>query len=114
MAFSDIELAWIKKAVGRLCQRRTNPKIREELRLEYSVKRHDVEIFEVRPQLDDPSAIMHTPVAKIRYVRTANEWRLFWMRQNLNWYSYEPFPSSRDLAELAQVIDRDELGCFFG
>ena len=84
------------------------------MRLDYSVKKHDVDIFEIRPKWNKPGEYMQTPVAKIRYVRTANEWRLFWMRANLKWYSYEPFPSSRDLAEVVNVVDQDELCCFFG
>ncbi len=114
MAFAEIEIARIKKAIGGLCKRRTSPEIRDQLRLEYSVKRHDIELYEVRPRWDDPSEEMNTPVAKIRFVRTTNEWRLFWMRQDLKWHSYQPFSSSRNLEEVAEVIDRDELSCFFG
>jgi len=30
------------------------------------------------------------------------------------WISYEPFPSSQDLATIVDVVDQDEHGCFFG
>ena len=114
MAFAEIELARIERVVGVFCKRKVPPEIHDKLRLEYSVKRHDVEIFEVRPAWNNPDEEMQTPVAKTRFVRTANEWRLFWMRKDLRWHSYEPFPSSRDLRDIVATIDRDEYGCFFG
>lgn len=49
MAFAEIELARVKKVVGGFCDSRTNPEIRDKLRYEYSVQRHDVVIHEVRP-----------------------------------------------------------------
>jgi hypothetical protein len=114
MAFSEIELARVEKAVGGLCQRRTRPEIRDKLRFEYAVQRHDIELYEVRPHWKYPSEELKTPVAKIRYVRTTNEWRLFWMRQDLNWHSYEPHAVSNSLEELVEAVDKDEYCCFFG
>ena len=114
MVFAEIELARVEKAVGGMCRRRTRPEIRDQLRLEYSVKRHDIEIYEVRPHWRNPGEEMQTPVAKIKYVRSAEEWRLYWMRQDLKWHFYEPFGKSSNLEELVEVVDRDELCCFFG
>ena len=44
MAFTEIEIARIKRLVGGLCERRVPPAIRREVRLEYSVQRHDVDV----------------------------------------------------------------------
>jgi hypothetical protein len=114
MAFAEIELARIKKAVGGLCQRRTSPEIRDKLRLEYSVHRHDIEIFEVRPHWRNPGEEINSSVAKIKYIRTVNEWRLYWMRQDLKWHSYKPHAVCRQLEELVDTVDKDEYCCFFG
>jgi hypothetical protein len=114
MAFAEIELARIEKSVGGFCSRRTNPAIRDELRLEYSVYRHDIELFEVRRDWRDPAEEMQSAVAKIKYVRTTNEWRLYWMRQDLKWHSYEPHPVGKSLEELVAVVDQDQYCCFFG
>jgi len=114
MVFAEIELARVDKSVGGLCRRRTRPEIRDQLRLEYSVQRHDVELFEVRPHWKDPGEELQTPIAKFRFVRTVNEWRLYWMRQDLKWHSYEPFPASPSLNELVDAVYRDEFCCFFG
>ena len=114
MAFTEIEMARIEKVVGGFCAGRTNPEIRHKLRLEYSVRRHDIEIFEVRPHWRNPGEEMNTEVAKIKYVRKSNEWRLYWMRQDLKWHSYEPHPVGRSLEELVEVVDHDAYCAFFG
>ena len=41
MAFSEVDLARIEKAVGGLCRRRNRPEFKAELSLEYRVKGHN-------------------------------------------------------------------------
>ena len=114
MAFSEIELKRIDRTAGDLCRRRCPPKFHNEVRLECRVTRHDVVICESRPGWRDPSKWTEHGIAKLRYVRSGAEWRLLWRRASGKWQSYEPLPSSRDLAELVAEIDRDPHGCFFG
>ena len=114
MAFSEIELKRIENLVGDLCRRRSPAEFRDELRLEYKIQGHDVVIFEWRQQYGDQTGFYDTPVAKIKFVRTKNEWRLYWMRADLKWHGYEMLPSSRDLAELVNEIDEDPFAAFFG
>ncbi len=114
MPFSDLELKRIDRAVGALCRRRSPAEHRERLRTEYRVAGHDVLIYEARPAFREPTRWIEGGVAKLRFVRTAGEWRLLWQRANLKWQSYEPLPSSRDLAELVAEVDADPHGCFFG
>ena len=112
---SEFELKKIEKAVGGFIERRRPPvHMRKEVDIGYRVSGHSVEIFEVRPDWQDPAQEMKHSVAKVRYVRSANEWRLYWMRQDLKWHSYEPHAVGRSLEELVEAVDRDELCCFFG
>ena len=53
-AFTGIELARVKKVVGGFCEGRTRPEIRDRLRLEYSVVRHDIELFVVWAHWREP------------------------------------------------------------
>lgn len=114
MAFSEFELKKIEKLIGGLCQRRSPAHLRDELRLEYKIKGHDIVIYERRPRWDDRTIMAETPVAKIKLVRTVGEWRLYWQRRDLKWHSYPMLPSSHDLAELVAEIDEDPYACFFG
>ncbi len=42
---------------------------------------HDVEGFEVRAHWREPGREMRSAVAKLRFVRSAGEWRLYWRRR---------------------------------
>ena len=114
MAFAETELKRIDWTVGGLCRRKSPAALRDKVRLEYRVTRHDVLIYETRPAFHDPRHRIEHGIAKLRFVRPAGEWRLFWLRASLKWQSYEPFRSSPELAELVTEIERDPNGCFFG
>ncbi len=114
MAFSELELKKIDKLVGGMCQERIPAHIRNELELIYRVKGHDVTILEKRPDWQDPRITIEIPVAKLKYVRTKNEWRLYWQRRDLKWHCYDLSPSSRDLKELVEEVDNDPYCYFFG
>lgn len=73
-----------------------------------------IKIFERRPFCDDTEHIMYNPFAKLKYVKKTDTWRLYWMRGNLNWDSYELCPESKDLGQLLEAVRRDEYGCFRG
>jgi hypothetical protein len=114
LAFSEIELKRIEGIVVPFCRRRSPVHARHQVRTEYRVKGQDVLIIEVRTVWDDPTRWMEHGIAKIRFNRAANEWRLFWQRASLKWQAYEPLAKSRELSVLVEEIDRDPNGCFFG
>jgi len=114
MAFSELELKRIDQAVGEFCRKRSPPHLKDKLRLEYCVKGHDVVIFERRPRWDNKSEWTETPIAKIKFIRSADKWRLYWMRADMKWHEYPGLSSSNRLADLVQEIDADPLACSFG
>lgn len=114
MPFSELELKRIDRTAGDLCRRRSPLEFRDRVRIEYRVSGHEVLIYETRPAFREPSRWIEHGVAKLRFVRAAGEWRLFWQRASLKWQSYEPFASSHDIGELVGEIDRDPNACFFG
>ena len=114
MAFSEIELKRIDNLVGEMCRNLTNPEFKDELSLEYKVQGHDVVVFEKRPGYGKHVGGMETDAAKIKYVRTKSEWRLYWMRQDLKWHGYEMLSSSKKLEDLVEEIEKDPFCCFFG
>ncbi len=114
MAFNEMELKRIDWVVGGLCRKRNRPELTDELSLEYYVNRHDVVLFERRPRYGRLSGVTESPVAKFKYVRTQNEWRLYWMRQDLKWHGYQMMQSSENLSDLVAEVDEDPFCCFFG
>ena len=108
----DINESTIRKFVEAL--RPEDPEIRKKLDFGYSYDGKIIEIYEIRPRWDKPEEIQHIPFVKIRYYKSRNIWQLYWMRGNLKWELYEPFPSSSHLNKILEIIQEDKFGCFYG
>ena len=65
-----------------------------------------IEIFEIRPDCKDASVRQELPVAKATFVRTKGTWKVFWMRADLRWHSYEPKAEVNTLKEFLGAVDR--------
>jgi hypothetical protein len=114
MSFSEKDLKRIDQVVGALCERRSPAHLRDKLRLSYSVKNHQVLVQEARPDWHNPSEWIESDIAKLRYVRASDEWRLYWKRASGKWWLYEPHSPSKSLSSIVKEIDIDSDGCFFG
>ena len=86
MAFDELELKRIKQGVGSFSPKHSPAHLKDKLRLEYAVKGHDVVIVERRPRWDSQTEWTDTSVAKLKFIRLANKWRLYWMRADLKWH----------------------------
>ena len=58
--------------------------------------------------------LIRAAVAKLKFIRSANKWRLYWQRADLKWHEYPGRSSSDRLDELVREIDDDPLACCFG
>lgn len=115
MAFDELTLQRIERAVGGLCRSRTNPKFADQLRFEYEISGHAVSVYEIRPDWRDASQETKMGIARFRHIKTRGEWRLYWMRQDLKWHLYDPDVSiSTQLESLVSVVEQDEWRAFFG
>ena len=114
MPFSDMEATWIQTFVGRLCKKRSPQQLTDQLALAYRFQGQSVLLYERRRPRKSPGELTETPVAKLKFVRSRNEWRLYWMRANGRWDRYETKTECSDLRGLLAEVDRDVDGCFFG
>jgi hypothetical protein len=116
VAFTELELARVRRAVGTfLDKRRPPPHLRAQLDFELRIAGQSVEILEVRPAyLGRPGEFTEHGVAKSTYVRTRRVWRVFWMRRDLKWHRYDPAPEVDAIDAFCAVVDEDAFGCFFG
>ncbi len=114
MAFNELDLKRIERAMDAFMLKRRPPShVRHQMDLGYRVEEQSVELFTVRPVWKDPSRTAQHAFAKATFVRSQNEWRLYWMRGNLKWHAYEP-GSARTIEDILMLIDDDRSGCFFG
>lgn len=115
MTFNDLDIKRIENAMATfLAKRRPPPHIRPELDIGYRLNGQSIEIFEIRPQWDNPAIIREHPFAKATYVRTQNLWKVFWKRSDLKWRGYEPAATVKSIDEFLAAVDADQYCCFFG
>lgn len=115
MAFNELEQKRIERALNNFLKvRRPPPEIRSQVDISYQIDGQSVVIYEIRPQWDNPSNIIHSPIAKTTYVKTSKEWKIFWQRADLRWHRYEPHPSAKSIDEFLRVVDQDSYGAFWG
>lgn len=114
MPFSEIELKYIEKTVGKMCERRSPAQLRDQLRTIFKVEGYDVTVYEERPRRDDPNQWSSMPLAKFKYVGKDNAWKLYWMRRDAKWHLYEMPPGTKSLEALVREVDSDPHGAFFG
>ena len=115
MAISEFEIKRIEKYVGEFVdQKRPAPEIRDQLDLAFRISNQSFEIYEIRPRFDKPEEKLELPVAKATYVKSKKLWKLYWMRTDMKWHSYKPFPESKDIEKILGTIKDDPHGCFWG
>jgi hypothetical protein len=78
------------------------------------MKNQSFEIYTIRPQWDKPENLIEEPVAKATFVKTKKMWKLYWMRADLKWHSYQPLAESESLEKVLTEIGKDPHCCFWG
>jgi hypothetical protein len=116
MALTEIEKARVTRAMDAFLQKRRPPAhIRNQVDMAYRLSGQSVELFEIRPKWrGKPDETMEHAIAKATYVGTRRRQRIYWMRQDLKWHSYEPVPEIDTIDAFCKVIHEDSHCCFFG
>ena len=115
MALSEIELNKCETAIHAFLEKRRPPlHIRDKLDIDCRIDGKNVEVQEIRPDWQDESMKIYRSSAKATYVQATKEWKIYWMRQDLKWHRYEPYPTAKSLDEFLMVVDQDANCCFFG
>ena len=115
MAISEFEIKRCERELDKFLEaRRPPPSIRHELDMSYRINDQSIEIFSIRPDLQDSSKVMEESHAKVTYVKSKSVWKIFWQRADLKWHSYGSAPMARYLEDALDVIESDQYACFFG
>ncbi len=117
MAFTDAEIDEHKDVLDAYIERNRPPEhIRDKLDYSYEidVSKQSIELVEIRPSFRNPKKKTTSSFAKVRYFRSTDEWRIYWMRSDLKWHIYEPMDTAPSLLVFLAVVREDEYGCFYG
>ncbi|CCQ10875.1 hypothetical protein PALB_17490 [Pseudoalteromonas luteoviolacea B = ATCC 29581] len=115
MPFSEFELKRIEMILDKaLEKRRPHAHSRHEFDIRFRIDKQSVFIFERRQDWRDKSHYNEIDTAKLTFVKSQNVWKIYWMRQDLKWHSYQPNPTATRLEAAIETIIVDEYGCFWG
>ncbi|MGY0034748.1 DUF3024 domain-containing protein [Pedobacter sp. NJ-S-72] len=89
-----------------------NQELRLMLDFGYTWDGQSATLYEIRPQWNNPTKILHLEFAKLRFIKTTKIWRLYWKRGSGKWEAYGPHPKNSNLQELLIAIKKDSH-CFF-
>ena len=113
MALTELEIRRTGKTMAAYVNSRRPPlHVRDEMDLLYAIEGQSTFLLEFRQLMD--GACIERPFAKATYVRTQKVWKIYWMRANLKWHSYEPLPTVKSIQAFCDAVDADPLGCFKG
>ena len=103
-------------AVRRYCDNKIPANLRNEIRVEDSVRGKSTTVHECRPPWDGTADDEFTrqPVAQLRYGPADHRWQLYCADRNSRWHRYELAPATDQLGLLLDEIDRDPTGIFSG
>jgi hypothetical protein len=101
----------IKKNIDSI---RPPAEIRDKLDIGYTFRSNSLMIFEIRPKWDNHFVKTNSPIAKARYIKSKDLWKIYWMRGNGNWEPYEPQPECSTLNSFFRILQKDQHGCFWG
>lgn len=115
MAFTRLERQHVRQAMEEFLKRRRPPEeIRGQLDIGYRISDQSIEIFEIRPAWREPGTTLEESVARTTYVRSRDVWKVYWMRRDLRWHPYDPDREVTTLEAFLRIVERDDLGAFWG
>ncbi len=113
MAFTENESAQYQSILEQyLEQVRPPAEIRAKLDIGYDIEGQSIYLVEIRPQWRNPEVIQRLPYAKATFVRSKNQWNIYWMRSDLKWYAYDPLPKVKTLERFLKTVHEDAYHCF--
>jgi len=115
VAISEFEIRRVEKLASEYVDAHRPPAhLRSQIDIGYRVTGQSLELFEIRPRWDDPDEVLQHSFVKATFVKKSRTWKIYWMRQDLKWHSYEPAPEVASLEEVLSVVSEDTYGCFHG
>lgn len=97
-----------------LLENRPPEKIRHQIDIIWRVEGQSVYISEKRPHWSNPALNMTNDFAKATYIKSSDQWKIFWLKSDLKWHTYKPLPGVRYFAEFLEEVAKDPYGCFKG
>ena len=101
--------------LAQYCDDRIPQDLRDQIRLEWTIRGNSATIVERRPHFMDPSDDWtSSPIAQFRFDLESGEWTLYCPDRNSTWHVFTPTAPSSDLDDLLDAVDDDPTAIFWG
>ncbi len=106
---------FIEKQIEILVESLRPPKeMRDKIDIGFTYSKYTLEIFEISPKWDNEKEMTHMPIAKTKYVKSQEIWKIYWMRANGKWEAYPPQREVKTINEFFEILKKDDHACFWG
>ncbi len=114
MALPTLTKRLVEKKLSTYCERKVPPRVRDRIRLTFSIRHNSVTLFEQRPAFVDPSRWINSKIAQFRFDPDIGDWTLYCRDRNGRWHLYTELESSADFDVLLDEVEHDPAGIFWG
>jgi hypothetical protein len=114
MPIPELCLAVADKILKVFCESRIPAEIRNKLKLTYNIKGNSIILTEERPYWKQEKQWTKSPIAKINYNNTNNNWTLYCRDRNQKWHKYSEIKPTVNIKEIINEINKDSTGIFWG
>jgi hypothetical protein len=105
MPFSSLETLEIIEAFENfLDPKRPAENLREEIDLDYRIEDSEIIIYEMRPRWHAGKELSEFPIVKISFIKSKNQWRVFWMKSDRKWHASHRYPYVNSVKEFLELI----------
>ncbi len=116
MPFTNDQIADINQAIETILWSKRRPplNLRDQVREGQRIEGYTVDLFLNRPRWNNPEEWIEEPIARAKYIKSRNVWKIYWMRADLKWHLYEEPGEVKQFETVLQIVDQDDNGCFWG
>ncbi len=83
MQINEIEKKRYEKIMNSFIDKRRPPlHLRNELDIGYNFEFPNIELMEKSPAWNNPQQLIKKPVAKVKYIKKSNIWKIYWMKSS--------------------------------
>lgn len=115
MALPELVRKGAELKVGAFCERRVPAHLRDEIRLELTVRGDAITIVERRPpwRAEFGPEWSSMKIAQLRFDAASRTWTLWWADRNGRWDRYWDVDATPDIDELLREINEDPTAIFW-
>lgn len=115
MSFDPFTKYRVEKIVGDFIEaRRPAPSERSNVDIKFKIDDQSLIISLVRPHWKNKDQVVETSVAKATFVKSQALWKIYWLKKDRKWHSYQALPEVNTIEDFLSELAEDPNGCFWG